>query len=472
MPNIPLTRITYVIFLFFLGYFLTLTLYYFLLVVIGLREGSRRSWESEEEDYPLSYFSTLSLPVSIIIPARNEEEWIRDSLLSALNLNYPKFEIIIVDDGSTDKTLAILDKMLKLRPSDIPYIRHYKDGQVREILKSDTYPNVTVIAKFAGVKKAGAVNAGLNLVKNDYVCVMDADTVIEPDALLKVMAHVERDPDSVIGISSYFGLSNGLKIKDGRVVERSFPRNPIIAYQHIEYIRSFFGNRIGWARFNAVPVIPGGFGVWRKDVLYELGGFSVDFTCEDIELTFRAQDYIAKNKGKGYKLLMLPYPVTWTEGPSNIPSLISQRERWQRVTNETVWKYKYMLLNPKFGGFGFIAVPYYLVYEVLGVFVEILSVIMVITGYLAKVLDVRTMLAFLALMLLSQAFISLLSILIFIRSQKLFRMKYIAYLIMLSFLEFFWYRWIISIAKLLGMYSFALKVTSFDQYTRVKRNKA
>ena len=423
MTNILLPKLTYIMFLIFLGYFLILTGYYFFLAIVGFIEGRRKRWESEEEDYPLAYLSTMAIPVSIILPARNEEEWIRDSLLSILALNYPKFEVIVVDDDSKDRTFEILNEMLELKPIDMPYIKHYKDGRVREIFKSKIHPNVTVMRKVAGNKKAGSVNAGLNLAKHDYVCVIDADTVVEPNALLRVMAHIEKDPERIIGIGSYFGLCNGLKIKDGRIMERSFSYNPIVAYQNLEYIRSFIGNSIAWSRFNAMPNVAGGFGIWRRDMLYETGGYSIDFTCEDVELTFRGHDYVVKNKDKGYKIVMLPYYVGWTEGPSNILSLISQRNRWQRVINETIWKYKYMFLNPKYGAFAFLTIPYFVFYEVLGVFVEILSIVFVVVGWIAGVLDLKTFLAFLCFMILSQALISLLAIFSFVRNQRIFRLS-------------------------------------------------
>ncbi|MDD5414359.1 MAG: glycosyltransferase family 2 protein, partial [Smithellaceae bacterium] len=182
--------------------------------------------------------------------------------------------------------------------------------------------------------------------------------------------------------------------------------------------------------------------------------------------TFRARDYLTKNKDKGYKIMMLPYYVGWTEGPSSIGSLISQRERWQRVTNETIWRYKYMMLNPKYGSFAFMTFPYFLFYEVLGVFFEISSIVFVAAGWMLGVLNVTTFLAFLLLMILSQAFMSLISIFSFVRIQRLFRMRYIIYLIFLSVVEFLAYRWIISAAKLLGTYKYLRKVREFSQYKR------
>ena len=462
-------KFAYTAFLVFFSYFIILTLYYLILALIGMFETRKRVRESDDEKYASLYLSSFTASVSIIIPAHNEEEWIRDCLLSVLNLNYPRFEVIVVDDCSTDATLKILGDMLKLKPINISYPKHYKDGMVRKVLQSEIYPNVTVISKSAaGLKKAGAVNAGLNLAKYEYVCVLDADTIIESDALIKVMAHIEKDPGHIVGAGSYFGMSNGIKVKDGRIIDRSFSYKPILAYQNLEYIRSFIGNRVAWSKFNAMPNVAGGFGIWRKDILYELGGYSTEFTCEDVELTFRVHDYIVR-KGKGEKILMLPYYVGWTEGPSNLRSLISQRERWQRVMNETIWKYKYMILNPKFGPFAFLTLPYFLLYEVLGVFFEIASIAFVVAGWLRGVLDLRAFLSILALMILSQVVISLLCLFSFLRNNLIFSLKYAANLVILSWVELFWYRWIISISKLIGTVNYFRNKKEYGQYAREKR---
>ena len=469
MTPLLFSKIGVILFYILFGYFILLLLYYVFLVIVGFFEERRRWQQNLTDDYPLVYFSSFTLPVSIVVPAKNEEEWIRDALLSILNINYPEFEVVIVDDGSTDRTLEILNELLDLRSIDTHYVKHFKDGKVRSILKSAKYPHVSVVSKSAGLKKAGAVNAGLNVARYKYICVIDADTVLEPDALLKVMAQLERDPEKIIGIGSYFGLVNGFKIKDGRILEHSFSYNPLIAYQNLEYIRSFFGTRIAWSRLNAMPNVAGGFGVWRRDVLYELGGYSTKYTCEDIELTFRAHDYLVKNRDKGYRILMLPYYAGWTEGPSNIRSLISQRDRWQRVINETVWGYKHMLFNPKYRWLGFFTMPYFLIYEVMGVFIEVLSISLVTIAWAIGILDVRTFLAYFCFMLLCQAFISITSIFAFIRDQKVFRLKYVLYLVFLSLVELFWYTWIISFARLLVMLRSFLRYHGYDQYVRKKR---
>lgn len=463
----------YSAFIVFFGYFIILNAYYIILAVVGLFETRKRARENDNENYSLFYSSSFVIPVTIVIPAHNEEEWIRDCVMSVLNLNYPKFEIIIVDDNSSDSTPKILNDLLGLFPINAFYTKHYKDGKVEAIFKSKPYPNVTVIRKSASsLKKAGTVNAGLNLARYEYICALDADTVLERDALIKVMAQVQKNPEGIIGIGSYFGLSNGLSIKDGRIIKRSFSYRPIVAYQNLEYIRSFMGNRMAWSQLNSVPVIAGGFGVWRRDMLYDVGGYSAEFTCEDMEITFRAREYAFINKDKRYKIEMLPYYAGWTEGPANVSSLISQRERWQRVINETVWKYKHMICNPGYGAFAFLTLPYLVIYEILGVFFEIASVGFVLFGWIKGILDIRTLIVFLALMALTQCFISLSSIFIFVRSQKLFGLRYIIYLIVLAISELFWYRWLLSAAKIVGTYKFLRGSRAFDRYTREHRKPA
>lgn len=457
------------VFFVFISYTLLMMFYLLFLIVIGFLQSRKRIFESREEDYSILLHSTFTIPVTIIVPAHNEEDYIENCIRSLLNLNYPEFEIIVVNDASTDRTFEILNEVLKLKSLEKSYESNFRDGKIHEIYTSEQYPHITVINK-SGLRKAGALNAGLNFARYKYVCNIDADTILEPDSLLKIMAHVQKNPEKIIGVGSYFGLLNGLKIKDGKIIERSFSYNPIVAYQNLEYLRSFIGSRLSWSRFNAMPVISGGFGVWRRDILYELGGYDPNFTCEDIELTFRAHDYTIRNK-KDYMIVSLPDYVGWTEGPSTIMSLIIQRSRWQRVTDETIACYKHMLFNPRYKWLAFLTLPYFLSYEILGVMFELTSIGIIIWAYFAGILNITTFFAFVGLAVLTQALISVLVIFAFLRDQKLFRIRYSIYLLSLSFFELFLYRWIITIAKAKGTLDYLRGVKTFDQYKRYLKKK-
>jgi len=452
-------------FIIFFSYFLILNIVYLFSAGFGLFQSRKRFFQLKEEDYSIIFSKHFSLPVSVILPARNEEKWIANSLKSVLTLDYPEFEVIVVNDGSTDRTLKRLNDILLLDQFDKAYTDRFDSGEILEVYKSTKYPYVTVINTAGGLKKAGAVNAALNFARYKYICVIDSDTIMEPDALLKVMSQIEKNPDKIIGAGSYFGLANGFRIKDGKILEKSFSFNPLIAYQNLEYMRSFMGSRLLWSSMNAMPCISGGFGVWRRDVVTQLGGYETELSSEDIELTLHAHDYMIKNR-KEYEIPVFPYYVGWTEGPITIPSLILQRNRWQRVTNETIWRYRHMLFNPRYKWLGFFTIPYFLFYEVFGVLIEAASIAVFTWAWAIKLLDVKTYLAYLLFMVLVQAFISLIVIFTFVRDQKILRFRYTCYFILLSFLELFLYKWITMIAKLSGTFDYCRGIRVDNQYKR------
>ncbi len=465
MPS-PTSILFYYCFIFFLAYFTTVAFYYLSLTIIGFSEERQKANEEETEGYNTITASSFTSPVSIIIPAHNEEKMILNCVESVLNLKYPKFEVIIIDDESDDKTLDLLKEKLSLTSFDRTFSDHFHTGKIREFFKSEKYSYVNVLSKTGRFKKAGAVNIGISFAKYRYVCVIDADTILEPDALLKVMMQIEKNPDKIIGAGSYFGLSNGLNIQAGKIIEKNFSYRPIIAYQNLEYIRTFIGNRMAWSKWNALPIISGGFGIWRRDIIIENGGFAPEFSSEDMEFSFRIREFIVKNKRKDYQMIMLPYYIGWTYGPANIKALIKQRSRWQRTADETIFFYKHMLLNPKYGIFSLITFPYFFFYEALCIFFEIASILFVIIGWLNNLLNIETFIIIIIAMILIQALVSLTSLLSFIRDQHSMKPLYIIYLVILSFFEFFWYRPILTVAKLQGTIDYFRRIKTHDQFIR------
>ncbi|NQU95797.1 MAG: glycosyltransferase family 2 protein [Candidatus Omnitrophica bacterium] len=453
MMYFSIYKFFYVVYVICLIYFLCLVTYFFFLLVIAFLENRRRDIQHKDENYNTALSSRFTIPVSILIPALNEEKTILNCVKSALNQDYPEFEVIVVSDGSTDRTVEILAQEFNLTETDIFYRKKVSNNNIVSIYKSGKYPNLTVVNKRNGGQKAAVLNNALDFSRYRYICSIDADTVLEKDAVLKTMRPILREPDKIVGAGSLLGILNGFVVKDGKILKRKFSRFSLSSFQTLEYIRSHIGNRLSLSRFRSMLCICGGFGVWRKDFLLEIGGYSSDFTCEDIEITFRAHDHIVKNK-KPYKIIMLPHCVAWTEGPSRIKNLIKQRNRWQRVTNETVWHYRHMLFNPKYGWIGFLGAPYYLFYESLGIFFELASIMVLLWGTVLGYVALNHFLLILAIMILCYSITTLVSLLIFDKNQRMLSLKDLLVFAGLSFLEFFGYRQIISIARVLGTIDF------------------
>jgi cellulose synthase/poly-beta-1,6-N-acetylglucosamine synthase-like glycosyltransferase len=358
-----------------LGYLLLTNLTYAALVAVAMVENAVRRHETASQDYEGLAASRFTIPVSVIVAAYDEESAIVSGVESLLGLDYPELEVIVVNDGSTDETLDRLRDAFALEPYQV-FVRHvFATAEVRCIYRSSDHPNLVVVDKANG-GKSDALNAGLNVARFRYVCGVDADTVFERDALLKGMRRVVEDPARIVGVTSHLGIAEDpertMAAPKGK---RPIDRRPFIAYQHLDYLRAFFINRLAWSRLGFMLCSVGAFQIWRRDVLEEVGGYAEGFTCEDIELTFRVHERFLR-EGRDYEIHCLPDNVGTTEGPGTIAKLVSQRERWQRVIDETVWHYRKMWFNPRYRSVGLVGVPFYLITEVLAPAFELLAIVL------------------------------------------------------------------------------------------------
>src|SRR5437764_1313038 len=221
----------------------------------------------------------------------------------------------------------------------------------------------------------------MNYARYRYVCTVDGDTLYEPDALLNAMRLVVRDPERIVGLTGHISVAShpegrvGARIEDRELIDKTLLSN----FQHLEYLRAFLNDRLAWSRLGFMRCASGAFAVYRRDVLEELGGFSRDFSCEDIELTFRIHESFLR-KRQPYRIVAMPDPVARTEGPNRVSSLVSQRARWQRVMLETTWHYRRMLMNPRYGTVGFVGLPFYMLSEVVAPFVEAVALVTLIVA--------------------------------------------------------------------------------------------
>ena len=375
----------------FLAYFFAYNSLNLLFVVVSFRDVRRRVIGRGFDDLDVAMASPLTPPLSIIVPAYNEEKTIVESASALLKSRFPRLEIIVVNDGSTDATLDVVRRAFRMKRIDIDYLDHITTAPVRSFYESTcTLPEG--VARFVLINKdnggrADAVNAGINASRCPYFLSIDADSILDDDALLQTFRILLEDAD-VVGVGGQVAIVNGCPIRDARVVERKMPRSSLARFQIVEYIRSFTMGRTTFARFGSLLIISGAFGVFNKEFVKKTGGYLTRFltskivheyggvkngtVCEDMEITVRLQRYI-REKGLHRKIAYIPHPICWTEVPETLSSLSKQRNRWERGLIESLWFHRKMLFNRDYGTVGLFGLPYYVVFELLGAPVELVG---------------------------------------------------------------------------------------------------
>ncbi len=347
-------------------------------------------------------------PISVIVPAFNEEAGIIESIRSLLALRYPVFEVVVVNDGSTDATLARLIEAFDLKPARTVFRRSLTTKPLRGIYRSAVHPSLTVVDKANG-KKADAMNAGLNVSRYPLFCAVDSDSILEKDALLKVVRPFLEDPERTIGAGGVIRLSNGCDIRDGRVVGVGIPRSWIARFQILEYLRAFLGGRLGMAMMRSTLIVSGAFGLFRKDIALACGGYRTASITEDMDLVIRMQKHMHDLR-KPYRIQFIPDPICWTEAPENLKVLARQRSRWHRGLMQTLVRFRRMLFNPRYGMAGLFAMPFYALFEMAGPFIECLGYGLFATHVLLGHVDYPFAVTFFFVAVFYGTFVSLLAI--------------------------------------------------------------
>ncbi len=373
-----------------LGYFLLLNGFYLLLYVISFLSISDYARREVYSGLPELFTSNYAPPVSIIVPAYNEEATIVASVRSFLTLQYPLFEVVVVNDGSKDRTVGVLRQEFALSESDQPVRIQLKTQPLRTVYASPAERLILVDKENGG--KADALNAGICAASYPLVCCIDADIILDEDALLRV-ARPMIESSRVVAVGGIVRVANGCEVESGRVVNIRTPRNPWVNFQIVEYLRAFLAGRTGWSVLNAMLIISGAFGMFRRRDLIETGGYAHDTVGEDMELVTRMHRNL-KEKGKPYRITFIPDPVAWTEVPVTLRVLRRQRDRWHRGLMDTLLRHRKMLLNPRYGTVGLLAMPYFFLFEFLGPVVELLGYVAVPLSFWLGYLDVEFAIAF------------------------------------------------------------------------------
>ena len=384
--------------LFVAVYFVALNSSYLLLFLVSLVEVWRFVRRTFFSDYRQIMQSDMTWPVTVIVPAHNEAKTIVETVRSLLQINYGEFEIVVVNDGSTDGTLDRLSKAFALRRMDRVYQRQIPTKPVHAIYGSMTHANLSVVDKDKG-GKPDALNAGINLSRYPLFCSIDADSVIEDDALLRVVKPFMERPQETVAVGGIVRIVNGCEVKDGRVTRVELPDEPLPILQVVEYLRAFLSGRVGWSVLRSLMIISGAFGVYRKREVVEVGGYSGDTDTEDLELVVRLHRHLRRKKRR-YRVVFVPDPVCWTEAPTTLRTLARQRNRWHRGLMQTFWLHRDMIFNPRYGTVGLLGLPYFLLFELLGPLIEVLGYLSLVAALVLGILDAEFFVLFLAVAIL------------------------------------------------------------------------
>jgi len=315
-------------------------------------------------DYTSILLAPLTPSISVIAPACNEERTIVENIRALLSLYYNNYEVIVVNDGSTDDTFKRMVEAYALERVNYFFDYRIPCQRIKGVYKSKNgeFRKLTVIDKVNG-GKSDALNAGINISKNDLVCCIDVDSIMEPDSLLKmVKPFMEETDKKVIAAGGVIRIANSCVIEDGQIKEIRLPNSFLPRMQVLEYTRAFLLARMAWSKINGLLLISGALGMFDKEVLIKSGGYSTKTVGEDMEIVVRIRRYMVDQKIP-YKVVYIPDPLVWTEVPPNRKMLSRQRNRWTRGTLETLITHRKLFLNPKYGRFGLLGYTYWLIFE-------------------------------------------------------------------------------------------------------------
>ena len=322
--------------------------------------------------------SPLAPAVAIIAPAHNEAATVVASTRAMLTLQYPNHEVIVVNDGSKDETLAVLIAEFRLFRSERVPTGGLATKRVKAVYESSDPLRLLVIDKENG-GKADALNVGLNYARTPIVAAVDSDSLLEGDAIIQAVKPFMDEPETTVAVGGMVRAVNGCAVAGGQVTGMTAPPSFIALFQSLEYLRAFLGARVGLSFLDSLLIVSGAFGLFRRDVVLAAGGFLHSTVGEDMELVVRLHETL-RREGRAYRIPFVADPVCWTEVPESWSVLKRQRNRWQRGAIDSLWLHRRAMFRPRFGAVGLFAMPYFLFFEVLAPIAELLGYVLVVVG--------------------------------------------------------------------------------------------
>lgn len=451
--------------IFFIIYLIGYSTFLFLSVVIGSVTLYR---QKKIEKIKSKLKTKYDIPISIIVPAHNEEITVIDTVKSLLELEYERYEIIVVDDGSTDATSKRLIEYFEMHKVHRPIEKSIRCKQEEYVYETNQEKvPITVIRKQNG-GKADALNMGINVAQSPYFICIDADSMLQYDSLKKIIAPILERQD-IAACGGLIRISNDIEFENGRVKKYRMPKNMLASMQVLEYDRSFFASRIMLDGFNGNLIISGAFGLFKKELVVAVGGYDTNTVGEDMELVMKLHVFCKMHNIK-YAIKYVPDAICWSQAPEKLGDLIKQRKRWHIGLLQSMMKYKELFLNMKFGMISFISYLYFFIYELLSPIIEVIGILVTVIAFLVNLININFMIVF---FLLYAAFGAILSLTIFlariyIQDAKLSVGDFIKAL-MLCFIEIAGLRQIMSVARISAIIGYRKSKMQWTDITRRKQ---
>lgn len=427
-----------------LGYFALVNVFYALSLWIASRELGLSLRQAEEAAFSDRHKREFYKPISILVPAFNEEATIVASLRSFLTLHYFEHEVIVISDGSSDGTVEALKHHYSLQPATLFGCKTVPTAPIRAVYRSATYPNLLVVDKENG-GKADALNAGLIYARYPLFCAVDADSLLDAQALLRASRKFVEDDTLLATGGTVRPLNNALVSPEGEISLRA-PRSWLERFQIIEYTRVFLTGRTTFSAARMLLVISGAFGLFRRDVVQETGGYATGTVGEDMELVMRLHRW-AKERREPYHISYTVDPICWTQVPEDWGTLLRQRNRWQRGLLETLWRHRAMFLNPRYGRIGLVATPFYWLFEAIAPAIELGGYVLFVWLALTGQLELSFVVLFVLLAVLYGALVSVAAFGIEIFMQTRYRLKDRLLLFAASLFENLGYRQVLTLER-------------------------
>ncbi|MGH2940567.1 MAG: glycosyltransferase [Solirubrobacterales bacterium] len=460
----PFEHFLYGFNIFMLSYVLVLQVIYTVLAIAGWRAIENYVKRRPVRDYRSVAESEMSMPVSILVPAYNEEPSIVASLRSLLKSQFIEFEVVVINDGSKDRTLGVLQEAFGLVEVGRVPRSNLPTQRVRAVYASPLEPRIIVIDKVNG-GKADALNAGINHANFPLFCAIDGDSMLDAGALSRLVWEFQAAPETV-AVGGIVRVVNGSTFEDGHLVEVRTSKNLLANLQIVEYLRAFLGGRVGWSKSGMLMIISGAFGLFRRDVCVEVGGYDPTTVGEDAELVLRLHRH-QRERREPCRITFFPDPICWTECPEDLGTLVRQRDRWQRGLIEMIARHRAMLFRPRFGRIGSIAMPYFLVFELIGPTIECVGYVLFVLAVALGIIPLPFALAFLAIAL---TYGLVLTFLVILMEERAFRRypgwRDLMRLAVCAVIENIGYRQLLALVRMRAWYTLARGNQHWGEMTR------